>query len=62
MKTMKRLLCLALALSVVLGMTGCKKSKFSQQAIRKYAEAEDYDEYDDNKEFYHAVGSFNEEQ
>lgn len=62
MKTMKRLLCLALALSVVFAMTGCNKSKFSQQAIRKYAEAEDYDEYDDNEEFYHAVGSFNEEQ
>lgn len=62
MKTMKRILCLALALSVVFAMTGCNKSKFSQQAIRKYAEAEDYDEYDDNKEFYHAVGSFNEEQ
>ena len=62
MKTMKRILCLARALSVVFAMTGCNKSKFSQQAIRKYAEAEDYDEYDDNKEFYHAVGSFNEEQ
>jgi hypothetical protein len=62
MKAMKRILCLALAMSVVLGMTGCKKSKFSQQAIRKYAEAEDYDEYDDNDEFYDAVGFFNEDQ
>ena len=62
MKAMKRILCLALAMSVVLGMTGCNKAPFSQEAVRKYAEAEDYDEYDDNKEFYHAVGSFNEEQ
>lgn len=62
MKALKRIVCLALAMSVVFGMTGCKKSKFSQQAVRKYAKAEDYDEYDDNKEFYHAVGSFNEEQ
>ena len=62
MKAMKRILCLALAMSVVLGMTGCKKSKFSQQAIRKYAEAEGYDEYDDNDEFYDAVGFFNEDQ
>ena len=62
MKAMKRILCLALALSVVFAMTGCNKSKFSQQAIRKYAEAEDYDEYDDNDEFYDAVGFFNDER
>ena len=62
MKAMKRILCLALALSVVFAMTGCNKAPFSQEAVRKYAEAEDYDEYDDNDEFYDAVGFFNDER
>ena len=62
MKAMKRILCLALTLCVVLGMTGCKKSKFSQEAVRKYAEAEDFDEYDDYSDFGDVVGHMRFEQ
>lgn len=57
MKALKRILCLALALSVVFGMTGCNKSKLSPAAVRKYAEAEDFDKCDEPKEFYKEVGT-----
>ena len=57
MKTMKRLLCLALVLSVVFAMTGCNKSNFSPAAVRKYAKAEHFDECDDPKDFYKEVGT-----
>ena len=57
MKAMKRILCLALAMSVVFGMTGCNKSKLSPAAIRKYAKAEDFDKCDEPKEFYKEVGT-----
>ena len=57
MKAMKRILCLALALSVVFAMTGCNKSNFSPAAVLKYAKAEHFDECDDPKDFYKEVGT-----
>ena len=57
MKLAKRSLCLLLVLSVVFGMTGCKKSRFSLEDICEYAEDEDYEEFDDLEEFYPFVGA-----
>lgn len=57
MKTMKRLLCLALALSVVFAMTGCNKPPFSHDAVRKWAKAEDFDECDEIEDLFEVVGT-----
>ena len=57
MKALKRIHCLALAMSVVFAMTGCNKSKLSPAAVRKYAKAEDFDKCDEPKEFYKEVGT-----
>lgn len=57
MKTMKRILCLALALSVVFAMTGCNKSPFSHDAVRKWAKAEDFDECDEIEDLFEVVGT-----
>ena len=52
MKALKRIICLTLALSVVFAMTGCKKAPFSQDTVRKFAEAEDFEECDEIEDFY----------
>lgn len=57
MKAMKRILCLALALSVVFAMTGCNKSPFSHDAVRKWAKAEDFDECDEIEDLFEVVGT-----
>ena len=57
MKAMKRLLCLALALSVVLAMTGCNKSPFSHDAVRKWAKAEDFDKCNKIEDLFEVVGT-----
>ena len=56
MKALKRIICLTLALSVVFAMTGCKKAPFSQDTVRKFAEAEDFEECDEIEDFYDILG------
>lgn len=55
MKTLKRLACAALALTMLMGLTACSGQKFSHKQLCKFAEEQDMERYDKSRKFIEEV-------